>query len=90
MGSRLAAIRKLDGWAGLSAPEERDIILATLARYPMLQSPTAIRRYFRQFVTSFQTEVSLDDNAPTIGAITEWTPQLASELMAARQQNGRF
>jgi hypothetical protein len=80
--------RKLHGWEGIG-DEERDIILATLVRYPLLHLTAAIGDIFDQ-LTSFRTEISLDDNMPTIGAITEWTPQLVSELMAARQQNGRI
>ncbi len=80
--------RKLDGWEGFGGGE-RDIILATLVDYPLLQITAAVSDIFDQ-LTSFQTEVSLDDNAPTIGAITEWTPQLLPQLMAARQQNGRI
>jgi hypothetical protein len=80
--------RKLDGWEGIGN-EERDIILATLARYPLLHFTTAIGDIFDQ-LTSFQTEISLDDNLPTIGSITEWAPQLLPQLMAARQQNGRI
>jgi len=80
--------RKLDGWEGIG-DEERDIILATLVRYPLLHLTAAIGDIFDQ-LTSFQTEISLDDNLPTIGAIAEWTPQLSPQLMAARQQNGRI
>jgi hypothetical protein len=80
--------RKLDGWEGIG-DEERDIILATLARYPLLHLTAAVGDIFGQ-LTSFQTEISLDDNLPTIGAIAEWTPQLSPQLMAARQQNGRI
>jgi hypothetical protein len=80
--------RKLGGWEGIEK-EERAIILATLGRYPLMHVTAAISDIFDQ-LTSFQTEVSLDDNAPTIDAITEWTPQLLPELTAARQQNGRI
>lgn len=78
--------RKLDGWEGIG-DEERDIILATLARYPLLHLTAAVSDIFDQ-LTSFQTEISLDDNLPTIAAMADWTPQLSPQLMAARQQNG--
>jgi hypothetical protein len=78
--------RKLDGWEGIG-DEERDIILATLARYPLLHLTAAVSDIFDQ-LTSFQTEISLDDNLPTIAAMADWTPQFSPQLMAARQQNG--
>jgi hypothetical protein len=78
--------RKLGGWEGIQG-EERAIILATLARYPLMQMNTAVTDTFQQFI-SFQTEVSLDDNAPTIEIFANRTPQLMPELMSARQQTG--
>ncbi|HTQ84335.1 MAG TPA: hypothetical protein VMI47_13830 [Pseudolabrys sp.] len=80
--------RKLDGWEGIG-DEERDIILATLARYPLIHIVDAVSDIFDQ-LTSFQTEVSLDDNAPTIGAFHDWAPHLLPQLMRARQQTGRI
>jgi len=78
--------RKLGGWQGMH-DEEREIILATLARYPLLHAATALVDTLSQYV-SFQTEVSLDDNAPTLEALEHYTPQLYPRLMRARQQHG--
>ena len=77
--------RTLDGWRGVGK-EERKIILDTLARYPLMHLTAAANDILEQ-LTSFQTEVSLDDNAPAIEALQEWTPQLVPALMRARQQN---
>jgi hypothetical protein len=76
--------RKLDGWQGIG-DEERDIALAALAQYPLLNLSAAVSDIFDQ-LTSFRTEVSLDDNAPTIGAFHDGAPQLLPQLMSARQQ----
>ena len=78
--------RKLGGWEAISN-EERAITLATLTRYPLLHLYAAVADIFDQ-LTSFQTEVSLDDNAPTVEAITKWVPQLLPALTDARQQKG--
>jgi hypothetical protein len=78
--------RKLGGWRSL-AKEEREIIFATLARYPLMHMAAAATDTFDQ-LTSFRTEVSLDDNAPTVEAFQKWMPQLMPALMQARQQNG--
>lgn len=78
--------RKLGGWQGIQ-DEEREVILATLARYPLLHAGTALNDTFEQFI-SFQTEVSLDDNAPTLETLGHFTPQLLPRLMSARQQHG--
>jgi len=80
--------RKLGGWQGLGA-EESEIILATLARYPWLHFAAAANDIFSQ-LTSFQTEVSLEDNGPTIYDFRQWTPHLVPRLMSARQQQGRI
>ena len=79
---------KLGGWADYGA-EERDIIVATLARYPLTHANAAITATFRQFA-AFQTEVSLQDNEPTIGTFEDRTPQLYLQFMAARQQTGQI
>jgi hypothetical protein len=78
--------RKLGGWRSL-AKEEREIIFATLADYPLMHMAAAATDTLDQ-LTSFQTEVSLDDNAPTVEAFQKWMPQLVPALMQARQQNG--
>ena len=80
--------RKLDGWEGVGT-EERDIALATLRAYPLMHAVAAITDIFDQ-LASFQTEVSMDDNAPTLAALHEWTPELYPALMDARQQTGRI
>jgi hypothetical protein len=76
--------RKLDGWRGHSK-EEHKIILDTLVRYPLMHATAAANDILEQ-LASFQTEVSLDDNAPTIEALQQWAPQFVSALMRARQQ----
>jgi hypothetical protein len=81
-------LNKLGGWKHVG-DEERDIILATLVRYPLQQITDAVIDTAQQLI-SFQTEVSLEDNEPTFGAIHDWTPRLLPRLMAARQQNGRI
>ena len=80
--------QKLGGWKHIG-DEERNIILATLVHYPFRQITAAVSDTIQQLI-SFQTEVSLEDNEPTFGAIREWTPQLLPQLMTARQQNGRI
>jgi len=80
--------RKLGGWEALSE-EERAITLATLRDYPLLQVTSAVADIFDQ-LTSFQTEVSLEDNAPTVEAIEHRAPQLQPALMEARQQKGEI
>ena len=79
---------KLGGWQGFGA-EESKIILATLERYPWLHVTAAVNDIFTQLI-SFQTEVSLEDNAPTIYDFRQWTPRLVPQLMSARQQQGRI
>jgi hypothetical protein len=78
----------LGGWAGFGE-EERDMILATLPRYPLMHATTAIEATVEQLL-SFQTEVSLEDNAPTYDTFAEHMPRLAPHLMSARQQAGRI
>jgi hypothetical protein len=79
---------KLGGWQGFGA-EESKIIVATLKRYPWLHVTAALNDIVDQ-LTSFQTEVSLEDNAPTLYDFRQWTPQLMPALMSARQQQGRI
>jgi hypothetical protein len=75
---------KLGGWQGFGS-EEREIIWATLARYPLMHAETAIADSARQMFT-LKTEVSTHDNAPTIGTFADHLPQLLPPLLAARQQ----
>lgn len=79
---------KLGGWRAYE-PEERRIILATLARYPLTHLTTAVTATISQFV-SFATEVSVDDNDPTFWSFKELLPQWQPALMAARQQSQGF
>lgn len=79
---------KLGGWSAYE-PEERRIILATLARYPLAHLTTAVTATLSQFV-SFATEVSVDDNDPTFWSFKELIPQWQPTLMAARQQSQGF
>jgi hypothetical protein len=80
--------RILDTWKGLDA-EERAITRATLARYPLMHASTAAIAVLTQLI-SFQTEVSVDDNLPTISTIGDRFPQMFASLMRARQQAERF
>jgi hypothetical protein len=77
---------KLHHWQGLSQEEGR-IILATLRRYPLMHLTTAIQAVFDQ-LTSFQTEVSLSDNEPTIDALSAHAAWLMPRFKSARQQAG--
>jgi hypothetical protein len=79
---------KLGGWEDY-ADEEKDIILATLARYPLMHAETAIAATLEQFY-SFQTEVSIENNEPTIGTFADRIPQLFPQFMRARQQANHF
>jgi hypothetical protein len=81
---------KLGGWKDYSA-EERRIIVATLISDPLSHFSTAISATLEQFV-SFKTELATDrdDNSHTIGTFERRLPQRVPQLMAARQQSGRF
>jgi len=79
---------KLGGWEGY-AEEERAIIVDTLKRYPLLHVGTAVSATVRQLL-SFQTEVSLTDNEPTIVSFHQLVPQLFAPFMDARQQSDHF
>jgi hypothetical protein len=80
--------RILGTWKGLG-DEERAITQATLARYPLMHAATATIAVLTQLI-SFQTEVGVDDNLPTIRMIGDHFPQLFEALMDARQQAERF
>jgi hypothetical protein len=79
---------KLGGNTGF-AEEEKRIILATIALYPMMHLTTAAADVLEQLV-SFQTEVSVVDNEPTIAIIADREPQLYPTFLKARQQADRF
>ena len=80
--------RKLGGWKGFSS-EERAITRATLERYPLMHASTAVAAAVTQFFT-FQTEVGVEDNAPTVNMFADHFPQLFAQFMRARQQAERF
>lgn len=79
---------KLGGVEGFE-PEERHIIVETLKLYPMMHLKTALIATLDQ-LTSFATEISIDDNDPTFDAIRDYAPQLLPAYQAARQQAQRF
>jgi hypothetical protein len=70
-------------------PEEKEVILATLERYPLTHAVTAVTDTLKQFA-SFRTEISTEHNPPTIETLRHRTPQLMPALLAARQQAGKF
>ncbi len=70
-------------------PEENRIIKATLERYPFSHAATALADTLKQFF-SFQTEVSKENNAPTIATFADRTPQLYPRFIKARQQADSF
>jgi len=74
----------LGGWDGY-AEEERAIIADTLKRYPLMHLEKALGDTAQQFL-SYQTEVSLTDNEPTIEVLHARVPQLFMQFMSARQQ----
>jgi hypothetical protein len=78
----------LGGWSEFAA-EERVIIVATLKRYPLMHATTAVSAAVKQFL-AFQTEISIEDNGPTIETFTAQTPQLVPLFMQARQQTDHF
>ena len=80
--------RKLGGWKGFSS-EERSITRATLERYPLMHASTAVVAAVTQFIT-FQTEVGVEDNAPTVYMFGDHFPQLFTQFMRARQQAKGF
>jgi hypothetical protein len=80
--------RRLGAWKGFRA-EERVITRATLEQYPLMHASTAIIAAVRQFFT-FQTEVSIEDNAPTVNMFTDHFPHLLTKFMHARQQGEGF
>jgi hypothetical protein len=79
---------KLGGSAGFGS-EEREIIFATLVRYPLMHATAAIADSIKQFA-AFQTGVSVWDNDPAIATLGDRTPQLFAQLMRARQQSENF
>ena len=79
---------RLGGWQAWEA-EEKKIILASLERYPFTHAIDAIAATLKQFA-SFQTEVSVNDNEPTIATFGDRIPQLYPQFMAARQQAAHF
>jgi hypothetical protein len=80
--------RLLGDEAGLG-DEERAIILATLERYPLMHATTAVTAAVTQFFT-IQTEIGVENNAPTVHMFGKHLPQLFAQFMRARQQADRF
>jgi hypothetical protein len=80
--------RKLGGLKGLGA-EERAITRATVERYPLMHASTAAVAAVKQLFT-FQTEVGVNDNSPTIRMFGDHFPQLFEKFMRARQQAEHF
>ncbi len=70
-------------------PEEKLVILATLQRYPFMHLTTAVADTLKQFA-SFQTEVSINDNEPTIATFGDRIPQIYPQFLQARQQADKF
>ncbi|MBS0533619.1 MAG: hypothetical protein JSR72_06145 [Proteobacteria bacterium] len=79
---------KLGGWEAYE-PEAKRIIAATLHEYPLKHATTAINAAISQFFT-FETEIGVDDNQPTLWAFEQFIPRLYPALLAARQQAERF
>jgi hypothetical protein len=79
---------KLGGWETYKTEEAR-IIRDTLVMYPGMHLTAAITAALEQFVT-FDTEVSVYDNEPTITSIEQYAPELMPALSRARQQVERF
>ena len=69
--------------------EERAITVASIKRYPIMHATTAVAAAVNQFVT-FQTEIGVDNNAPTIYMFSEHFPQLFTQFLRAHQQADRF
>ena len=80
--------RKLGAEKGFAA-EERTITRATLERYPLMHASTAAVAAIKQFST-FQTEIGVEDNAPTVQMFADHFPQLFAQFMRARQQAEHF
>ena len=81
---------KLGGWKDYSG-EERRIILATIARYPLAHVANALSHSADQLV-SFATEIATDDdaNAHSTYIFREYLGRLYPALMSARQQTGQL
>jgi hypothetical protein len=80
--------RKLGSRKGFSS-EERAITWATLERYPLMHVSTAVVAAITQFF-AFQTEVDVQDNAPTVHMFADHFSQLSAQFMRARQQAEHF
>jgi hypothetical protein len=79
---------KLGGETGFRS-EERVITRATLEQYPFMHATTAVTAAIRQFFT-LKTELSIENNGPTIEMFKEHFPQLQASFMSARQQEKLF
>ena len=79
--------RKLKDFEG--SAEEKRIIRETLMLYPLLHLKAALAATALQLV-KFKTEVSFENNEPTIAMFKEHVPALYPRFMAARQQAAPF
>lgn len=70
-------------------PEARRIIIGSIKMYPLMHAQTALSATLDQFV-NFRTEISIDDNDPTLDSIRDRVPQLLPAFMQARQQAQPF
>lgn len=80
---------KLGRFAGLGSEMER-IALGSLAEYPALQAKTALAAAVRQLVAVHTGEGVLTTILHSYRIVERYTPQLASAMHAARQQNGEL
>lgn len=79
--------RKLKGFEG--SAEEKRIIMETMRLYPLMHLGAAMRAAAEQLV-KFKTEVSFENNEPTVAMFREHVPALYPRFMAARQQAAPF
>ncbi|MFN3658905.1 MAG: hypothetical protein ACK4UO_16780 [Pseudolabrys sp.] len=82
------AFYKLGGHEGFR-DEAREIIVDSIRRYPLAHAEAALKATTEQFLR-FATEVSLDDNEPTLATFAEFTPQYMNRVAAAPQQQGHI
>ena len=79
--------RQLKDFEG--SAEEKRITVETLTLYPLLHLKAAISAAALQLV-KFKTEVSFENNAPTVAMFKEHVPALFPRFMAALQQAAPF
>lgn len=79
---------RLGGAEGFGG-EATQLVAETIKLYPVMHVKAALGATLDQF-TSFQTEISIDDNDPIFDAIRDYAPQLMPAFQAARQQAQPF